>query len=120
MAGRSISIICVATILLCLAIRASSQTQTTGRIAGTVKDAQGAVIARAEVVVQNLATADKRATSTDGAGNYSVSALAPGSYQVKVQAHGFSPALFQNVVVGLAETTAINASLTVAQSSPQI
>jgi len=37
---RSISVIFIAGISLVLAVRASSQTQTTGRITGTVKDAQ--------------------------------------------------------------------------------
>lgn len=36
-----------------LSVFAFGQTQTTGRIAGTVRDAQGAVLAGAEVVVEN-------------------------------------------------------------------
>lgn len=42
--------------LLCLiSVFASGQTQTTGRIAGVVRDAQGAVVAGAEVIVENVA-----------------------------------------------------------------
>ncbi len=38
MCGRSISVLLVAGISLVLAVRGSSQTQTTGRITGTVKE----------------------------------------------------------------------------------
>src|SRR2546428_16100 len=45
--------------LLCSAV-AWSQTQTTGRIAGTVQDVQDAAIVGAQVAVENSSTGDKR------------------------------------------------------------
>ena|SRR5438132_203706 len=70
--SRSISVIFIAGISLVLAVRASSQTQTTGRITGTVKDAQGAVIAGAELRVENAATGDRHSAVTDSSGTYSI------------------------------------------------
>jgi hypothetical protein len=43
----------------------AAQTQTTGRIPGTVKDMQGAVIVGAEISVGNPVIGDKRSAVTD-------------------------------------------------------
>src|SRR5437667_1487896 len=121
MCGRSIfSVLLVAGISLVLAVRASSQTQTTGRITGTVKDAQGAVIVGAEVSVENRATGDRHSAVTDSSGTYSILQLPLATYVVNIHARGFSPVVFHDVAVGLAETSTINASLPVAQSSAEI
>ena len=74
----------VTLLLLCTA--ALAQTPTTGRIAGTVKDPNGAVIAGAQVTVTNKTKGDERKVTTDGEGNYTVSVLPPGAYRVTVAA----------------------------------
>ena len=107
----------MAGIFLGLTVSASSQTQTTGRITGTVKDAQGAVIIGAQVSIENPATADKHSVTTDTSGNYSILQLPPGAYDVRISVPGFTPAVFHAVTIGLAETSTINASLQIAQSS---
>src|SRR5438552_5495528 len=96
MCGRSISVLLVAGISL-VAVRGSSQTQTTGRITGTVKDAQGAVIVGAEVSVENAATGDRHSAVTDSSGTYSILQLPPATYVVNIHARGFSPAVFHDV-----------------------
>src|SRR5216684_6607657 len=103
-----------------LPLFASGQTQTAGRIAGTVRDSQGAVIAGAEVALENLATADKRTTTSDSTGNYSVTLLPPAKYDLKIQVKGFTSAIFHNMWVGLAETTTVNATLQVSPSSIEV
>src|SRR5713101_4301195 len=103
-----------------LSVFASGQTETTGRIAGTVRDTQGAVIVGAEVVVENPATADKRTTVSDGAGNYSVTLLPPANYDLKIQAKGFAAAIFHNLPVGLSDTITVNAVLELAQTSFEV
>ena len=103
-----------------LSIFSSGQTQTTGRIAGMVRDAQGAVIVGAEVAAENLATADKRSVISDDAGNYSVPFLSPASYSLKIEAKGFASAIFPNISVSLSETTTVNAILQVAQTSFEV
>jgi hypothetical protein len=117
MAGRNIPTAFVLGLILPLCIGASSQTQTTGRIAGTVRDAQGAVIASAEVDIENPGTADKRSLVTDTSGNYSILQLSPGYYDVTIRAPGFTPAVFPGVPVGLGGTTTINAILPIARSN---
>src|SRR5919201_1060745 len=88
---------------------AFAQSQTTGCIAGTVKDHNGAVIVGAEVTVTSLATAEERKVGTDAEGDYSVPLLAPGAYRIKVTANGFNAALFDSVRVIITETTTVNA-----------
>jgi hypothetical protein len=78
------------------------------------------VIARAEVVLENSATSDKRAAATDETGSYSASLLPSAAYDVTIRAPGFNRAVFHNVAVGPAETITINASLQVAQSTVEI
>src|SRR5438477_327755 len=90
--GTLATCFCVFFAISCLA-----QTKTTGRIAGTVKDAQGAVIAAAEVIIENPATGDKHSLVTDTSGSYSLLQLSPGYYEVNIRAHGFTPAVFHTV-----------------------
>jgi hypothetical protein len=94
--------------------------QTTGRIAGVVRDPSGAVIAGAEVTVRNQATGEERKVATDETGNYSAPLLPPGVYQVSVAANGFQRALFPQVRVNITETSAINAVLAVGAVSGSV
>ena len=114
---RSISIFLAS---LFLALCASSQTQITGRIAGTVTDALGAVIAGAQVSIENPATGDKHSGISDSSGNYSILQLLPATYDVKITAQGFTPAVFQAITVGSGETSTINAILQVARSTAEV
>ena len=106
-------------LILC-PILVSAQTQTTGRIAGTVRDPQGAVIASAEVAVENPAIGEKHTVRSDDAGNYSVGFLAPASYDLTIQANGFTSAVFRNVAVGLNETATVNAILQVGAATSEV
>ena len=99
---------------------ALSQTQTTGRLVGTVADTQGAAIVGAEVVVENSATSDKRTTTSDRNGSFSLPSLSPANYDLRIEARGFSPAMFHNIAVGLSETRTVNAILQVAKTSFEV
>lgn len=96
-----------------IALSAFGQTQTTGRIVGTVRDQAGAVIPLAQVVVISRATGEERKTTTDDGGNFAVSFLSPGIYQVSITTIGFKKTQFDNVAVAITETTQINANLPV-------
>src|SRR2546425_690428 len=100
--------------LLLASLSVLAQTQTTGRIAGTVKDQTGAVIVGAEVTVVSRTTGDERKVTTDAEGNYTVPLLPPGTYRTRVAANGFDTKVFATVQVFITETTPVNADLTVA------
>jgi carboxypeptidase family protein len=100
-------------LLVLCPISALAQSQTTGRIIGTVRDPNGAVIAGAEVAVKNLATAETREGTTDGEGAYSVTLLSPGTYRVSVTANGFKKGEIESVRVVITETSTVNFKLEV-------
>src|SRR5438128_10509750 len=87
-----------------------AQSPTTGRIAGMVRDPNGAVIVGAQVTVSSKATAEERKVITDNEGNYSASLLSPGPYRVRVAATGFATAL-KDAQVFITETTQVDVPL---------
>ena len=109
MTGRkAINLLFLFAYFLSLCICAPGQSQTSGRIVGTVKDERGAVIVGAEVTVTSLATAEERKATTDTEGNYAVPLMPPGAYRVRVTANGFSSALFDSVQVVITGHTALS------------
>ena len=97
-----------------------AQTQTTSRIAGTVHDATGAVIARAEVVAQNSATGERRNTTTDESGDFTLTSLSPGVYEVTISATGFSIAQYTNIQASISGTVTINSVLRIAKAASEV
>src|SRR5882762_7858559 len=92
------------TSLCCLflcSLTALSQSQTSGRIAGTVADEKGAGIPSAQVTVTNKATGEERKVTADDSGHYIVPLLPPGSYTVSVTADGFKRFFADEVKVAL-------------------
>jgi len=69
-------------------LTANAQTYR-GTIRGTVYDPNRAVITGAEVQITNTETNETRTAQSGGDGEYSISSLRPGSYEIKVQARGF-------------------------------
>jgi len=73
---------------LCLCGLALAQTDT-GRLFGTITDSTGAVVPNATVSVTEVATGRVVTATTDGSGNYSISALPVAKYRVEVKKEGF-------------------------------
>src|SRR4029077_18548441 len=69
----------------------------TGDIIGTVSDPTGAIIEGAEVAAINHDTQQKLSAVTNGAGQYLLTGLLPGSYQLTADAPGFKQALAEHV-----------------------
>jgi hypothetical protein len=87
--------------------------QTTGRIAGLVRDRSGSVVAKAHVHAINAATNEAWSTTADQAGDYSFFLLPPGLYRIEVAAAGFKTAVLMDVSVRITETTVADVSLAV-------
>ncbi len=66
--------------------------QYTANIQGNVADPSGAAVAQAKVTIENLATHITATATADAEGGYRFLSLAPGSYQITVEAAGFSKA----------------------------
>jgi len=68
----------------------SAMAQSTfASVLGTVHDSTGAVIAKCIVDVENTGTSAHRQVTTDASGDYSITNLEPGMYQLKISAPGF-------------------------------
>jgi hypothetical protein len=77
-------------LLLLASQRALAQTGS-GRIAGSVKDASGAVIPGSKVSLVNTATGVSQDTTSDGEGVFNFPVVLIGQYQLGVTADGFTP-----------------------------
>ena len=64
--------------------------QFSGSIQGTVTDPAGAVVPNAKIQLKNTETSVTATTASDTEGNYRFVSLAPGSYQLTVEAAGFN------------------------------
>ncbi|WP_263409622.1 TonB-dependent receptor [Terriglobus tenax] len=73
------------------------QAQDTSSLTGTITDASGAVVGKANITLRNTATrAEVHATSND-AGNFTITNLASGTYTVRAEASGFQSMEFSDV-----------------------
>ncbi len=63
--------------------------QTTGSIAGTVKDESGAVVPAASVKATNVETGFSRSAPSNGYGQYRIDYLPVGKYKLELEAAGF-------------------------------
>jgi Carboxypeptidase regulatory-like domain/TonB-dependent Receptor Plug Domain len=105
-------------VMLCA--HALAQTQSTGRLAGTVRDTQGAAIASAKIEAENLANGEKRTAACNDTGGFALLSLPPGAYHVTAQAAGFEEASFPSVTIALGDTTSLSVTLRIAHTSVQV
>ena len=94
--------------------------QTLGEITGEVKDQSGAVAPNIFVTVTNTGTNASRFTSTNEAGIYSFPSLAPGNYQVRVEATGFQTITRTNIELEVQQTARIDFTLVVGQAAQAV
>src|SRR6266487_720673 len=96
------------------------QSQTSGRIVGTVVDEKGGAIPGAEVTVANKATGETRNVVSDDSGHYIVPLLPPGVYTVSIAANGFKKFVADDVRVALTETSTLDATLAIGAVSESV
>jgi len=82
-----------------------------GAINGQIVDKDGRVIAHAKVTATNTETGVATARETTGSGDYSISPLQAGNYNVEVVAKGFQRLLQENVQVDSAQKVGLNLKL---------
>src|ERR1039457_4561712 len=89
----------------CLLATPGTAQDVTGRIVGTVMDAQGSVVPKAKVTVTNTQTGQSHSMLSDATGAYQAVALQIGTYTVSAEHEGFRKAL------STPQTLQINATL---------
>lgn len=99
---------------------ASAQTSTVGSISGTVRDAQGAAVPKAEVTIQEETTGQTRTVRTDDDGTYSVQSLPVGRYSVSAAPQGFKKTVATGVEVHVADRLVVDLNLQVGEVSETV
>ena len=109
-------------LIVTLLASAPAATQTvTGSIAGTIVDSSGAAIVGAKVTLLNEATRATRMITTDDTGRFSVAAVQPGGYTIKVEHPGFQTLERKGAVLSANETLTLgNLELTAGQVSETV
>ena len=106
----------VVALLLASAPARAQVSQSTGSITGTITDPQGSAVPGAKVTISNKDTGINENTETSSAGFFTVGALAPGSYTVKVEAPNFKTTT-STVVVQVGQIATFNAKLELGSSN---
>lgn len=91
-----------------------AQQSASSGLAGLVTDSSQAAIPGATVTVTNVGTNAQRTTITDGEGRFSVPALPPATYHIKVELQGFQTADLPNFVLRQGETARPTVTLGIA------
>ena len=93
---------------------------TTADIAGTVRDASGAVVPNAHVTLTRIETHQSTTDSTNSVGSFSFTFLVPGHYNVRVEVTGFKTATIPNLAVEAGDRARADATLTIGESSQTV
>lgn len=93
---------------------------STATLRGTVMDPQGAAISGATVTVTNTATGLTKTAKTTGDGAYRIPALPPGTYQVTIDAQGFSKEVAKGLELTVGQIQAYDAKLKVGSVSETV
>lgn len=104
--------------LLALAIFApvfANAQVATAELNGTVLDSSGAVVTNANVTATNTSTNVARKTVSDSSGNYLITLLPPGTYDVSVEATGFRKLLQTGITLEINQQARLDLTLQVGQ-----
>jgi hypothetical protein len=108
------------TLIFFVAIGTAIAQQTTGDILGTVTDSSGAIVPKAAITVENVATHEIRKAVTSDGGDYVVNLLNPGTYNVSAAAPGFQRFIVSSVILAAGDRTRVNAQMAVGQATETI
>ena len=91
-----------------------------GTITGTVTDQGGAVVPNAAISAVNVETSAKFETATTGTGNYTLSQLPAGEYNLSAGATGFSTFVQKGIRMQVAQTARIDVLLKVGAATESV
>jgi hypothetical protein len=110
-----------AALLFCAAVSQSpAQNAALGNISGVVRDAAGAVIPDATIVVTNTGTGASRTVTTNSEGYYSATFLQPGVYEVILGGGSYGKVDQKNVNVIVGTNASVDATLPNASVSSEV
>src|ERR1700721_1452148 len=92
----------------------------TATLVGTVRDAQRAVIVDAEVKVRDTNTNAIRTAKTNAQGEYSISGLDPGTYDVVISSTAFKEVENPSITLQALQTARFDATLSVGSVAQEV
>ncbi len=105
--------------LVLLALVATAQ-DPRGTILGRITDSSASPLANATIKITNTATGLTLNTTSSGNGDYRAPYLNPGSYNIEVEAPGFSKMIRSSVQVRTTETVTLDIEMKVGQVSESV
>src|SRR5215470_16580044 len=96
-----------------------AQSSTT-ELGGQVTDQAGAIVVGAKVALRSSATAEVRQVQTDSSGDYLVTQLAPGGYELSVEAQGFRRFVQAGIDLQVGQRARIDTKLTLGAVSESV
>jgi hypothetical protein len=106
-------------VLVVLGILASSvyAQQITATLTGTISDPNGAVVPGAVVTATSNEMGQSRTATTNDEGNYTITFLPPGTYNVTIAKSGFENIVRENIRLEIAQTASVDVTLGVSAGS---
>src|SRR5258708_2653667 len=112
--GLLLVVLCV-----CLSLPLVAQ-KTTGTITGVVTDQAGAVVSGADVTATNKENGASRSAKSGASGDYVITDLPAGTYDVSVKEANFREFVSKGVQLFVSSTTTVNIVLTVGSATEQM
>ena len=117
--GLLIAVLVAAIFVFINAPRVVAQT-VAGRILGTIRDSQGAVVPNASVSAKNLETGAERTTLSDASGIFNITSVPAGSYELTVSAPGFQKEVRSGVTLTVGAALRVDFTLNVGVVQEQV
>ncbi len=102
-----------------LAVGSFAQDRTAS-VTGTVHDPSGAPVPDAQITVRNTETGIKRTSKTGGSGDYTVTLLDPGTYEIRVEHAGFKSLQRTGIVLHVNDNVRLDYALALGDVSQVI
>ena len=96
---------------LALLVGSNSAQQITATLSGTISDPAGAVVPGATVAATSVETGIVKTVTTNNDGNFTITFLQPGTYNIAVDKTGFSRVTRENIKLEVAQTASIDITL---------
>jgi outer membrane receptor protein involved in Fe transport len=97
-----------------------AQAQGTGSLYGTVTDAVGGVIANAQVTARSVERGNTRATVSNGLGEWVITQLAVGAYDLTVESPGFKTFTRQGITLTAEQNAKVDSTLEIGSASDSV
>ncbi len=105
--------VCFAVLALSVVTPTALAQTTVSTIEGTIKDAQGSVVAGANIVAKSATLGIERTTTSDENGSYRIAALPAGTYSLSISHSGFATKNFDNIELTVNRTLKLDIPLEV-------